>query len=428
MKKEFRKVLALLVISSIALSATACNSVKDEEIIDAADGFASAIASCKYKKISKLTSDINEDYDAIMALSADDYSDNQIAIISAIIDTIAYEVDEDSVEISKNSYSCDITFTMADYESIFADDDLMTDLDTCLDAIADAESNEITVTAEFEKDEDNFIVTNFDDFEVVYEFYNIDDIEFFEYGIIDRAVWFFLSDEDGVIYFDTTSIDLEISFEDGYVDPGMYYEVSIDDNVIYTGNGTDAWVHASDLGAEYNIDGYVAPGVYTITFYYSNGEFCYSDSCVVDHFVVDSNEICENYVNAEFDAMIDHTHQASVGEVQSRGWWDWNERNIGTGIYRSGQQLSYSMHINNSITDIPQIYYAYYYIGGTANLANVDYTNPLYENTIGETHYGDGNFYDIDGPSAYESGYYLLVVASDSNLTTIYFTGVCAVE
>ena len=172
-----RKAGAAALAGAMAFSCASCAlfGPNKKEIVEAADTFAGTLLKQDAGKIIKLTTE-DEDSEAAEALEMifDDslYSDDQKKFIDAVSDTITYEVDEESVEVDKEEASADVTFTMVDYEKAL--DGEFEDIDAVLDAIKDCEdTKDVEVTIEFEKDDDEWLVSNIDDdkFGDIFEFY-----------------------------------------------------------------------------------------------------------------------------------------------------------------------------------------------------------------------------------------------------------------
>ena len=175
---DLRKVAAAALAGTMALSCASCMlfGPNKKEIIEAADEFAGALVKQDAGKIIKLTNE-KKDSDAAEALETlfgdDIYTDEQNEFNKAVADTIAYEIDEDSVEVDKEEASIDVTFTMVDYEKALKNGDYA-DIDEVLDALEDCDdTREVEITFEFEKDDDSWLITNLSDnaYAKLYEFY-----------------------------------------------------------------------------------------------------------------------------------------------------------------------------------------------------------------------------------------------------------------
>ena len=162
-----RKVAAATLVGTMALSFASCAlfGANKKEIVEAADEFASTLLKQDAGKIIKLTNEKKDSDNAEaleMIFDESMYSDEQNEFNKAVADTISYEIDEDSVEVDKEEASVDVTFTMVDYEKALKDD--YSDIDEVVDLIKDCEdTKDVKVTFEFEKDDDEWLLSNLDD-------------------------------------------------------------------------------------------------------------------------------------------------------------------------------------------------------------------------------------------------------------------------
>ena len=174
---HLKKIAAVTLAGTMVLSCASCMlfGANKKEIVEAADEFAGVLLKQDAGKIVKLTnekknSDTAEELDLLF--NKDYYSDDQYEFIKAVGDTIAYEIDEDSVEVDKEEASVDVTFTMVDYEKALKDD--YADIDEVKDLLDDCEdTKEVKVTFEFEKDDDSWLISNLRDkaYGKLFEFY-----------------------------------------------------------------------------------------------------------------------------------------------------------------------------------------------------------------------------------------------------------------
>ena len=272
MKTNITKIFSLTVAAAITASCASCSmipgmgsSAKTEDIVDAADSFASALVKCDAGKIIKLTNE-EKDSDAAEDLEVlfgnEDYTDEQIAIADAVADTIEYEIDEDSVKIDKDEASVDVTFTMADYEAVLEGD--FSDVDEAVAAISDCDDTaEVEVTFEFALEDDEWLISNLGDkaYGKLYGFYGLD-VSFMP----DLAALIDHTD----IYADYNYVYLSIVFTENvsdYIDD-MTFDVFLDGELLYGeqtpyGDGDYIW-------CDITVDGPLESGTYTVTCYYGD--------------------------------------------------------------------------------------------------------------------------------------------------------------
>lgn len=272
MKTNITKIFSLTVAAAITASCASCSlipgmgsSAKTEDIVDAADSFASALVKCDAGKIIKLTNE-EKDSDAAEDLEVlfgnEDYTDEQIAIADAVADTIEYEIDEDSVKIDKDEASVDVTFTMADYEAVLEGE--FSDADEAVAAISDCDDTaEVEVTFEFALEDDEWLISNLGDkaYGKLYGFYGLD-VSFMP----DLAALVDYSD----IYADYNYVYLSVVFTENvsdYIDD-MTFDVFLDGELLYGdqtpyGDGDYIW-------CDLTVDGPLESGTYTVTCYYGD--------------------------------------------------------------------------------------------------------------------------------------------------------------
>lgn len=272
MKTNITKIFSLTVAAAITASCASCSmipgmgsSAKTEDIVDAADAFASALVKCDAGKIIKLTNE-EKDSDAAEDLEVlfgnEDYTDEQIAIADAVAGTIEYEIDEDSVKIDKDEASVDVTFTMADYEAVLEGE--FSDADEAVAAISDCDDTaEVEVTFEFTLEDNEWLISNLGDkaYSKLYGFYGLD-VSFMP----DLASLVDYTD----IYADYNYVYLSVVFTENvsdYID-GMTFDVFLDGELLYGdqipyGDGDYIW-------CDLTVDGPLESGTYTVTCYYGD--------------------------------------------------------------------------------------------------------------------------------------------------------------
>lgn len=279
--KNKTRLIAAAIAATMALTCASCSllpgGAKKEDIVDAADAFASALVKCDAGKIVKLTnegkdSDAAEDLEELF--ESEEYTDEQKEIAEAVAGTIEYEIDEDSVEIDKDEASVDVTFTMVDYEAALEGE--FADLDEALAAIKDCDDTcEAEVTFEFAKEDDEWLISNLDDkaYGKLYGFYGLDvsfvpalaelvdysDI-FADYNYVYMCVVFA---EDISDYIDSMTFDVYLDGELVYGDQAPY--------------GEDDYIWCDLV-----IDGPLESGTYTITAKYGDTVIA-SESIDVDN-------------------------------------------------------------------------------------------------------------------------------------------------
>ena len=169
-----KKAGAVIISAAMLTSLASCSGLfGGQAVIDAAESLGDAVIAGDSGKIIKLSTEKKDGEIAeALELILDDgnYSDDYQDYIDAMKDTMSYEVDKGSVKVDGEKASCDITFTMADYEAL--DDDEYEDIDDIIDAIGDLDTKDYEYTVKFEKDGDDWLVSNLssDDFGALFDY------------------------------------------------------------------------------------------------------------------------------------------------------------------------------------------------------------------------------------------------------------------
>lgn len=284
MKKELTRVITITVAAAIAASCASCSmipgmgsSAKTEDIVDAADAFASALVKCDAGKIVKLTNE-EKDSDAAEDLEAlfgnEDYTDEQVKIAEAVAGTIKYEIDEDSVKIDNDEASVDVTFTMADYESVLEGE--FADADEAADAIkASDDTTEVEVTFEFALEDDEWLISNLGDkaYGKLYSFYGAQ-VEFMpEFEIMTSFI-----DQDD--YGTTIAMTVVFSEDISEYTDGFSVDIVLDDEPYYGEQITN--IDGEYVNCAIYDNSGLETGIYTFTLNY-NGEEIVSESLELDN-------------------------------------------------------------------------------------------------------------------------------------------------
>ena len=283
MRQGFRKAVSLTITSALVFSMAGCSlgDKSKEEVLEVAEDYAKNLAACKISKLAKATvEDFDDDKDEweerLTFSSGDFYDDDTAEAVSAIADTISYEIDEESVEASKKSGEGSVTvvFSIADYEPLVGDEDLVR-IDDFLDALDDADTTEIEISIEFEKEDEEWLCSNYE--EVFEELYAFTDADYdFTIPLTDyiRGVEWYGGDGDGN-YVNTNYIDCYLNMDyDAPIDySDIYYTVEYNGQNIFTENCYgEAYLSVWDLDDYTDPSGmFLAEGVYTITFHTGDG-------------------------------------------------------------------------------------------------------------------------------------------------------------
>ena len=424
MKRSTKKVVAASVASAMILSMTSCAFLdkSKDEVLEAAESYAKEMASCNVDKLAKLTvSDFEDDQEEWAGKL--DFSEGEIytadaaEAVSAIADTISYEIDEESAEASKKSGegSVDVTFTIADYESLLEDDSLAS-VDDFVAAVGDADTVEISVTLEFEKDDEDWLCSNYSKaFGSLYAFTEGD----YEFTLpvsecLDSTTleWWFTDNGDNAapVYTNATQISAELPLDESlnydHDLPGVRAELTVNGNVIFTTeNSYDLWAHTYDVDAAYLDESgeYFAAGTYTVT-YYLDDEVILSGSATVSVEAPATTTTTTSGAEMEADVGYNHYYTDSSDDFYNyTGVPVWF--NSDNGVYASGTtQIEYTIErLDETLGDVT---YEYYYSAeGSYDTATLVYTN-----TVSAASYSDGDFYECTYNENVADGYYVIIV------------------
>ncbi len=357
-----RKAGAAALAGAMAFSCASCAlfGPNKKEIVEAGDTFASTLLKRDAGKIIKLTTE-EKDSEAAetleMLFDESFYSDDQNKFIDAVSDTITYEVDEESVEVSKEEASVDVKFSMVDYEKALEVD--VADIDEVLDLLDDCEDiKEVEITLEFEKDDDEWLLSNIDDEEfgelfdyyiyelnltpavavdytdiwpgtsgIISEVYFIDDITAYE-SSLTYDVYFNGSLVDSnlpAVVADTNTIwcDYATELEAGEYEIVVYLDgvelTSMSTTVEETGTTptvTDDTVSTNDYSYVFTADGQLADLVRAVDWYLDDGYGYYSFNNGIEYDIYFSDELTyDDVVGITFNIYDEDGNTLAEGET-----------------------------------------------------------------------------------------------------------------
>ena len=173
MNRTITKGLTALISVGILLPfICSCSLFKKKEVLAAASDFAELLTIGDASDILKKTDGLDKDFKKSFKelFNTDSYSYEELQFDSAMMQSIEIEIDDDSVTVDKDTATCDMTFTIADHESLIGGD--YEDGSALASAVGKAKTRTIDVTAEFKLIDKEWYVTNFDgeDFQDLYSF------------------------------------------------------------------------------------------------------------------------------------------------------------------------------------------------------------------------------------------------------------------
>lgn len=446
MKRDVRKILAAVLSVAMVGSLASCSlfDKSAEEVQAATEAFCSALDNAKGSKLEKMIFEPEDDFAEGLQDSLDnaDFDDEDLkAVMDAITESFAYEIDEESIESSAKDGegSIDVTFSFVDYESVAGNEDNCKDVETFLAALDDCKDViEKDVTLEFVKDEDSWFLDNYEEVFDEYFAYQDFSIEFMPDFIemVDYTYWYYtdISDSYEVYYLNAYQMEMDIFYtSEGYEYDwsGCTFDVTHDGANIYNGSCD---VYSSFLECHYFAEGdYLEPGNYTITVYDPEGNNIASDSCYVD-FIEETEPTTEEDLPdgttiEDLCGFYDEDFDNATVDVR---WWDWEDAVDENGdvvdvlYYGDTYDNTYATYLEYSIQveDFDEtVYYEFYYSAD----GTYDGLECIYSDTMSINSYNDGDFYE----PRYESdellpGTYLLIVM-DETMENVYFADYCYV-
>ena len=431
--KTVKKIISSLLISAFVLSIASCNKkTNPEDITATADTYAKCVQYMDADRILYNTEPVDEAaaeaFKKKLTLTDDDY--DQADIKSIIGQTIQYTVNNDSIVINGSSASLDVTFSRLKYEAAF--NNLVGLKDAHLKALSECkETFDTTINITLNKQEDGRWLASADTLAKFDELYSFLDAKY-EFtpdtpDIFDSTTWLFSNERN---YENTKCIELDIWFK---YDPEQefYYVVSQGSTELYKSEPeatTDIFFRAKydkSLGAKTTSMGYINQGIYNIKIYRKDGLLMADENTtVIVNGAKKSSEITSAPKGASYSIK-----DASFASIKSLGWWDYSGTLLSDGIYCfNTKTIAFSIEL---LSAADPVYYAYYFVPGEkASTKNIDYSKPVYSNTIEQFIYIDGTtFFNFDyEPEEIEVGTYVLVIAKDAfSIDKPYITATCKI-
>ncbi|MCQ2515522.1 MAG: hypothetical protein MJ094_01500 [Saccharofermentans sp.] len=286
-----RKMLALTLSCSLALSMTACAKDYTPDIIDSVNDFSENLAAINtddiIDAIADPSSDLEENLEAVSSIISEN------ATYSAVLDTLTWEIDEDSIEVDAKAgeASVDVTYSYADAMDAFEAVGPTGSLDELASKISSTdEMVETTVTYELILDEDTWMISEVDD-EILAEIYGFIDNEFDFYIPLSADMlktstgW--QNVYNGNQYGDTYSLDYDLCPTSDYQDVTWYYRYEIIhmENVIYSSELIEQ-VPGASMSIVYSEDSLIEDGVYRLVVYSGmDNAVIVDDTCEVNPYV-----------------------------------------------------------------------------------------------------------------------------------------------
>ncbi|SEW23336.1 hypothetical protein SAMN05216413_1735 [Ruminococcaceae bacterium KH2T8] len=166
MNSNIRKITCVVLAGVLAAQAAGCaKSHTEKEINELAVEYCNAVVCLDVDAMIELSEDLEDrrsDLERELTIRKGDvYTEESAQFVSAIADTLDYEIDKDSVSVNekKGTAEVTVTFEYCDYEELIDDVDI-TDIDQLTDAVSDAQKTKTDVTIEFSETDDGWKVTD----------------------------------------------------------------------------------------------------------------------------------------------------------------------------------------------------------------------------------------------------------------------------
>lgn len=426
-RNRLEKSMALVLVGAVTMGFTGCldfGGANKQAVVDAADEMASYMLELNADKLIKNSTldKKSKEADKLSVLfSNDGRSDEDIMFFNAVEGTIDYEIDVESLEIKKNEASIDIVFEIADYSSVLKDE--FTKIDDLVSAVQKAKTKEITFTAEFVKEEKEWIADSVASkkFMQIYDYRN-EEIELaltpeMIAALIDRKTSSFWLTTDGK-YVDTDLFEYDYYFAAEILEystrgVSLFYIIEKDGSEIYRseyvtlGESTNVCcdLEASELGLLT-----FEAGNYTVKLFMagSNGEELIDEqSIAVEEPVATPTPVPGN--NGEGSADFFRVMDSSFAQkIQKYGWLNAQQGYI---YQTDSDELFFSLLVDPSFSDSLDFEYCYCNSADQASLADA-INNPVYSGTATPQDYDNGRFidfvYDFEGEA--EIGFYFILI------------------
>ena len=167
---NIRKATSVLLCLVLLSGTCSCAAKTQERVVSSVGSFADLVVKRKYDRLEELSTGGDEDLKTMMSLSSDSADLNEKARV-VIMDTMTYEIDEDSFDggPAHHTNTIDVTFEYVDFEKLenldfYANiDEFKQDVERCSDKVKE------TVTLEFTSDDDDYICKNLGDLTSVFQ-------------------------------------------------------------------------------------------------------------------------------------------------------------------------------------------------------------------------------------------------------------------
>lgn len=234
MKKGLKTVSVLLVVLNL-FTLVSCGKVDENEIISTSREIAKALSNCDMGAVEGYCSGHTKKLEKAMpVITKGEEPSQDLLIDNMIASTIKYSVDADSFKSESLGRRCsvDVVFTYTDFEKTQERKEKFLDVYDFEDELQSTSNTvELTIPFEFERKNDEYLLTNADDLVELYDYEAdikfIDDFfDFVEDIYMVGPEW----DEDTEGYYDTNTFEmvLKISEEGQKYNWDYRYKVALE--------------------------------------------------------------------------------------------------------------------------------------------------------------------------------------------------------
>ncbi len=278
--RRISRIVPVMLILAVVLTAGACSRRNDNDIIKAASKYAEALSGGDMQYIRRGSLDATaEEIDNIK--SRLDVNDNRGKVIKTIQEGITFEVDEDSVTSDGSEASVKVVFSIPDWESLAKDKEAFKDAESYANAIGKTDKKiEVDIELEFEQDENEaWKVANY--VEAARKFcdaWTDVKVPVSAADMVEQVNWKYASSTSGIVkYHNTDKIECDILMAPEFGDRPVYYEVSHDGKTVFKSE-----LSPDSLKGIYKSDsGNLADGDYSFFFYDEDGNLIVTATCTV---------------------------------------------------------------------------------------------------------------------------------------------------
>ena len=162
-KKQIRFLISVMAVTMLIPLICSCSLSRKKAVAEAAAQFGKVICTGDSADIIRKTDGLDKDFKKSFRdlLNVDSYTEEEKLYAAHMLGSLEYEVDASSVMVTKDTATCEMSFTITDHEALKNGD--YKDIKALTDAVDNGKTRTISVEAEFALIEKEWYVTNFSD-------------------------------------------------------------------------------------------------------------------------------------------------------------------------------------------------------------------------------------------------------------------------